>query len=274
MYKEIMDNVTRSKPLVHCITNTVTINDCANIVLACGGSPIMADDIREVEEIIAICSALYLNIGTLNKRTVDSMLAAGKKANELGIPIIFDPVGAGASKLRTTVSLDIIENLKCSVIRGNMSEVKTLYYGHGLTKGVDVASEDMLLESNKNEVIQMAKELNIRTGAVIAITGETDLIVDFNQVYLIRNGHVLMEKMTGAGCMLTAMIAAYCGANPERKADAAVTAICIMGVSGELAYKNVIERKTGTGSFRAYLMDEVSKMKAETLQTYAKVEAQ
>lgn len=272
MYRKIIDNVNQNKPLVHCITNNVTINDCANAVLACGGSPIMADDIREVEEIISICSALYLNIGTLNERTVYSMIRAGEKANELGKPIIFDPVGAGASKLRTSVALDIIRQLKCAVIRGNMSEIKTLYSGAGMTKGVDAAPGDVLLDSNRDEVIKMAQELSRTTGAVIAITGETDLVADTKQAYLIRNGHPLMEKITGTGCMLTAVIAAFCGVNQDQMVDATATAICMMGLSGELAYKKMIDEGSGTGSLRCYIIDGLSNITADTLEIDAKLE--
>ncbi len=144
MFKEMLENVRKRRPLVHNITNYVTVNDCANIVLACGGSPIMSDDIDEVEEITALCGALNINIGTLNSRTIPSMLAAGEKANELKRPVVLDPVGAGASRLRTDTALKLLEKVRFSVIRGNISEIKTLAAGSGTTKGVDADSATLL----------------------------------------------------------------------------------------------------------------------------------
>ncbi|HWT27027.1 MAG TPA: hydroxyethylthiazole kinase, partial [Mobilitalea sp.] len=131
MFDRIIEKIREKSPLVHCITNYVTVNDCANILLACGASPIMADDRLEVEEITSISNALVINIGTLNERTVDSMLAAGRKANELNHPVILDPVGAGASRLRTDTVKRLLSEVKFSVIRGNISEIKAVYNGSG-----------------------------------------------------------------------------------------------------------------------------------------------
>ena len=135
MFQKMLENVRGKCPLIHNITNYVTVNDCANMVLACSASPIMADDAAEVEEITAICGGLNINIGTLNSRTVTSMLLAGKKANQLGHPVVLDPVGAGASKLRTDTAFRLLREVKFTVIRGNISEVKTLASGAGTTKG-------------------------------------------------------------------------------------------------------------------------------------------
>lgn len=134
MLGKMLENVRAKRPLVHNITNYVTVNDCANILLACGGSPIMADDVNEVEEITAVCGGLNINIGTLNSHTIEAMLVAGKKANELGHPVLLDPVGAGASKLRTETALRIIRETKLAVVRGNISEIKTLAAGSGTTR--------------------------------------------------------------------------------------------------------------------------------------------
>ena len=141
-----IENVRNTVPLVHNITNYVTVNDVANIILACGGSPIMSDEPEDVEEITAICGGLNINIGTLNARTVKSMLAAGKRANELGHAVLLDPVGAGASRLRTNTALKLMDELKLDVIRGNISEVKTLARGSGTTKGVDADVADTVTE--------------------------------------------------------------------------------------------------------------------------------
>lgn len=272
MFKKILQNVKAKTPLVHCITNYVTVNDCANILLACGGSPIMADDKNEVEEITSICNALDINIGTLNERTIDSMLLAGKKANELSNPVILDPVGAGASKLRTETTFKLLDEVKFSVIRGNISEMKTVYAGSGTTKGVDADVTDIVTEENLNEAVDFAKKLSEKTGAVIAITGAIDIIADSNKAYVIRNGHVMMSKITGTGCMLTALIAAFCGANADNLLDATASAVCTMGLCGELAYKNIIKNNLGTSSYRTYLIDEISKITVEILEEGAKFE--
>ena len=131
MLKEMLNHVREKCPLIHNITNYVTVNDCANILLACGGSPIMADDAEEAEEITAICGGLNINIGTLNQRTIPAMHLAGKKANELGHPVVLDPVGAGASKLRTNTAKALLEDIHFTVLRGNISEIKTLALGTG-----------------------------------------------------------------------------------------------------------------------------------------------
>lgn len=273
MFKEILKNVKAKAPLVHCITNYVTVNDCANILLACGASPIMADDINEVEDITSICSALDINIGTLNTRTVDSMLIAGKKANALSHPIVLDPVGAGASKLRTSTTFRLMDEIKFSVIRGNVSEIKTISYGSGKTKGVDADVNDSVHNGNICEAVNFAKELSSRTGAVIAITGATDIVADSDKAYIIRNGHPLMSRITGTGCMLTAAIAAFCGANPDNILDASAAAVCAMGFCGELAYERMIKNDGGTSSYRTFLIDAMSKLDAKALNGGAKIEA-
>jgi hydroxyethylthiazole kinase len=271
MFEQMWMNVSTKAPLVHNITNYVTVNDCANIILACGASPIMADDIREVEEITTICNSLVINIGTLNERTIESMVLAGKKANELSHPVILDPVGVGASKLRTDTATQLLKEIKFSVIRGNISEIKTLSKGTGNTKGVDADFTERLTDSNQQEVIAFAKDLSKRTGAVIVITGATDLVADENEAYLIRNGHPIMSKITGSGCMLTAVIGAVCAANPTNLLEAAVTGVTIMGISGELAYEKMIKDQAGTSSFKMYLIDAISIMDTEKLMSRAKI---
>lgn len=246
MFEEILNKVRSKIPLVHSITNYVTVNDCANILLACGGSPIMADDQSEVEEITSICNSLVINIGTLNERTIRSMLKAGKKANELSHPIVLDPVGAGASALRTDTALKLMQELKLSVIRGNISEIKALSQGSGTTKGVDADACDTVMENNLDEAVTFTKNFSKRTGAVIAITGAIDIVANSSKAYIIRNGTPLMSKITGTGCMLTAVIGANCGANPDNLLDATAAAVCAMGVCGELALRKLQEVDGGT----------------------------
>ena len=148
MFEKLMENLKKNPPLVHNITNYVTVNDCANIVLAAGGSPLMADDIEEVEDIVSISSTLYINVGTLNSRTVESMVKAGKRANELGLPVVLDPVGMGASRLRNESVNRLIQEVKFSVIKGNMSEIKALNTSCRNAGGVDVQEEDLIADEN------------------------------------------------------------------------------------------------------------------------------
>lgn len=270
--KNIIENVRRKKPLVHNITNYVTVNDCANMVLACGGSPIMADDALEVEEITSICNALVINIGTLNTRTIESMILAGKKANALKIPVILDPVGAGASKLRTETTNKLLAEVKFSVIRGNISEVKSIAAGSNSTVGVDANDVDKIVEENLDNAIEFVKDLAKRTGAVIAVTGEIDIITDGTKTYIVRNGHAKMGDITGTGCMLTSIIGTFCGGNKKDILNATATAIGAMGLCGEMAYKKIKERMEGTGSLKVYLIDYMSNLQGNVLKEGIKVE--
>lgn len=273
MFEEILENVATKAPLVHNITNYVTVNDVANMVLACGGSPIMADDASEVEDITTISNSLVINVGTLNERTILSMIKAGKKANELGLPVILDPVGAGASTLRTNTVFKLLEEIKFSVIRGNISEIKTIYAGSGLTKGVDAAAADSVSDENMDEVIGFAKKLSQKTGSIIAITGPTDIVTNEDKAYLITNGHAMMSKITGSGCMLSAVIGAYCGANPQQILDSTAAAVCAIGLSGELAYQKTMLTDGGTSTFRTYFIDYMSKMNHSILKEGIKIES-
>ncbi len=272
MFSSILENVFTKTPLVHSITNYVTVNDCANIILASGGSPIMADDIAEVEEITSICSSLVINIGTLNERTIASMIAAGKKANELGHPVVLDPVGAGASTLRNETALNLLKEVKFSVIRGNISEIKFLATGSANTQGVDASAADAVTPDNLDSIVTFAKALSKSTGAVIAITGVTDIVADSEKAYVINNGNKMMSRVTGTGCMLTAVIGSYIGANPDNILDSTAVAVTAMGLSGELAYEKVKESDGGTNSYRMYIIDMISKMNADLLKEGAKVE--
>lgn len=271
MLKNILENVRKNCPLVHNITNYVTVNDCANIILACGASPIMADDENEVEEITTICGGLNINIGTLNKRTIASMLKAGKKANELNHPVVLDPVGAGASALRTETATKLLEEVKFSVIRGNISEIKTLALGSGTTKGVDADVADKVTEENLDEIIAFAKAFSAKTGAVIAITGAIDIVADADKAYCIRNGHPMMSSITGTGCQLSAMTTAFVTANQDNPLEAAAAAVSAMGYAGEVAHTRLSEMD-GNSSYRNYIIDAIYNMTPEMLENGAKYE--
>lgn len=271
MFKEIFKNVREKSPIIHNITNYVTVNDCANIVLASGASPIMADDEEEVEEITSICSGLNINIGTLNKRTISSMLLAGKRANELNHPVVLDPVGVGASRLRTETALKLLEEVKFSVIRGNISEIKTLAYGSGTTKGVDAYAGDKVTEENLDKVVAFAKAFSKRIGAVIVITGAIDIVANSEKVYIIRNGNSMMSSVTGTGCQLSALTAAFISANPDNILEAAAAAVCVMGYAGEIAHDRLTEAD-GNSSYRNYIIDAIYNMTPEVLEKGANYE--
>ena len=257
MFQEMLENVRGKCPLIHNITNYVTVNDCANIVLACGASPIMSDDQSEVEEITTICGGLNINIGTLNKRTIESMLLAGKRANALNHP------AETAQKL--------LEEVKFTVIRGNISEVKTLASGSGTTKGVDADVADKVSEENLDSAVAFAKAFAEKMGAVIAITGAIDIVADGKKAYCIRNGHPMMSSITGTGCQLSAMTAAYVTANPEHPLEAAAAAVCAMGLAGEIAHAR-LSAQDGNSTYRNYIIDAIYNMTPEQLEEGAKYE--
>lgn len=274
LFGEILEDVRHRAPVVHCITNYVTVNDCANVLLACGASPIMADDEDEVEEITKLSSALNLNIGTLNKRTVKSMYKAAKVANDIDIPVILDPVGAGASALRTETALNLISDIKISVIRGNMSEIRALARGYGVTRGVDANAKEVVTENNLVESIEFVKKLSEKLNAVIAATGAIDLIADAKGAYIVRNGVEMLSRITGSGCMLSALTAAFCSSNKAKNLESATASVLLMGQSGEIAYRRMIETKGGHGLFSAYLIDEIGKAEFSTFIEGMKVEFQ
>ncbi len=270
-FKEIMKNIQEKTPIIHNITNYVTINDCANILLACGASPIMADGLEEVEEITSICAALNINIGNLTRHTIPAMIAAGKKASELGHPVVLDPVGAGASQLRTDTCLKILDEAKVTVIRGNISEIKTLAKGSGTTKGVDADAADSVTKENLDEAVAFAKAFAKSRNAVASITGAIDIVADEKQAYCIYNGHPMMSKVTGTGCQLSAMTAAYLAANPEKPLEAAAAAVCAMGLCGEIAYER-LTAMDGNSSYRNYIIDAIYRLTPEQLEKGAKYE--
>nr|WP_122013488.1 hydroxyethylthiazole kinase [Maliibacterium massiliense] len=272
MFEQIIEKVRSQVPLVHCITNYVTVNDVANMVLACGASPIMADDEAEAADITSICNSLMINIGTLNARTIASMLLAGARANALGHPVVLDPVGAGASALRTQTTLRLLEKIHFSVIRGNFSEIKTVAQGSGTTKGVDADASDAICEENLDEVVAFIKRLAQSTGAVIAVTGAIDVVADAQRACIIRNGNARMSKITGTGCMLSGVVAGWCGAHPDRMLEAAAAAVCAMGVCGEMGVAKMQAQQAGTSSLRTYIIDAMSNLDTPQLMGGARVE--
>lgn len=269
--KNALDNVRNTVPLVHNITNYVTVNDCANVLLACGGSPIMSDEPADVADITSICGGLVINIGTLNARSIEAMHVAGKRAAELGHVIVLDPVGAGASALRTNTAGELLDELPVTVIRGNMSEIKALAGASSSTRGVDVNPDDAVTEANLAESAQFACALAAKTNAVVAITGAIDIVADATHAFAIRNGHPIMGKITGAGCMLTCVVAAYAVANPDNVLEAVTAAVACEGLAGQVAAARMTDAD-GNGTFRTYFLDAMYNMTGEALEAGARVE--
>jgi len=267
---DLLGLIKAKRPLVHHITNYVTANDCANIVLAIGASPIMADDMEEVEDIVSLASALVLNMGTLNKRTVEAMLAAGKKANELGIPVILDPVGAGATTFRSKTAERIVNEIKLAVIRGNMSEIKSISGLGSTTKGVDASEQDIAQSEDLKYGKSIAENLSSRLNCVTAITGATDIVSKGGKTLFIDNGHKMLSAVTGTGCMCTSLIGACCAVTKDYF-TAVAAGILTMGISGEKAYEKLISSDNGSGIFRVKLIDSVFQLTGKDLEERGKV---
>lgn len=254
-------NLVREKsPLIHNITNYVVMNNTANALLAIGASPVMAHSTDEVAEMASIASALVLNIGTLEAEWVKAMLIAGKAAQANKIPIIFDPVGAGATSYRTKVCQQILEECKPSIIRGNASEIMALVNSNAKTKGVDsTSSSDYALDS--------AKALAKATGAVVVISGQTDYITDGETTEKVLNGNTLMARVTGMGCTATAIVGAFAAINPNML-EAATYGMAVMGIAGEIA----AARSQGNGSMQVHFLDELFNLNENTLRNNLKLQ--
>ena len=269
--KTMLENMRAKSPLVHNITNYVTVNDVANVLLAAGGSPIMSDDADDVEDITSICGGLNINIGTLNKNTIPSMFLAGKKANALGHIVLLDPVGAGASRLRTDTANRLMQEVRFDAVRGNISEIKTLCTGSGSTKGVDADAVDAVTEANLDDGVQLVKAFAAQTGCIIAVTGAIDLVSDGERCWCIRNGRAEMSRITGTGCQLSALMTAFLVANPDRKLDAAAAAVCMMGLAGEIGWANM-QPGDGNSTYRNRIIDAIFNMTGDALEEGAKYE--
>jgi len=271
MFGQCIDNVRKNAPLVHNITNYVTVNDVANMLLASGGSPIMSDEPDDVVDITSICGGLNINIGTLNKRSIEAMYLAGARANELGHAVLLDPVGAGASKLRTDTATGLMEKVKFDVIRGNISEIKALALGSETTRGVDADVADAVTDEWLDSAVEFAKSLAQKTGSIIAITGAIDLVADNITCYVIRNGRPEMGRITGTGCQLSALITAFIVANPDSRLEAAAAAVSAMGLAGEIGWEHM-KPEDGNSTYRNRIIDAMFHMTGEVLDEGARFE--
>lgn len=267
MLAEILNQTRSHAPLVHCMVNLVTANDCANLVLASGASPIMAEDPEEVEEITAQCRGLVLNLGTPNPRKIEALFRAGQAANRLGHPVVFDPVGVGSSAFRRDAAARLLNEVHFAVIRGNASEIRTLVTGARASRGVDV---DETLSAGSPA---LARELARITGAVVALTGDSDIVTDGRTTYRVSNGHRMMRTVTGAGCQLSALTGAYVAANPHQPLRAALAAVCAMGLCGEIAHKRLTELD-GNASYRNYIIDALFRLTGAELEEGANYDIQ
>lgn len=268
--KELLIKVKEQEPLVQCITNFVTVNDCANILLAIGATPTMAMEIREVEESVSGVSALVCNMGAIEH--IESMILAGKRANELGIPVILDPVGAGGTTLRREAGKRLIEEVRFTAIRGNASEIKAIAGINVSGRGVDVSASDMVSEKSLEDDIFTFEKLARQIQCVVAVSGVIDVITDGKRTVLIRNGCKTMTRITGSGCMLTTLIGAFCAANKEKAFDAVSLAMAIMGIAGEMAEEKRISNKTGNATYRNDLIDAIFNMTTEEIEENIKYE--
>jgi hydroxyethylthiazole kinase len=258
---ENLKKLREKKPLIHNITNFVVMNYTANVLLAAGASPVMAHAPEEVEEMASIAGAVVLNIGTLTHEWVESMVKAGWKANRLNIPVILDPVGSGATNLRTESVKRLINELSISVIRGNASEVLSIAKKGSFTKGVDSIHS---VDDVSDAAVQLAREL----GLTLAITGEVDFITDGTSKLRVYNGHPMMGRVTGTGCAATAVIGAFLAVDNDPVA-ASATALAYFGLGGEMASR----ASHGPGSFMISTLDSLYNIDPDTLKKGAKIGA-
>ena len=272
---ETLKSIRKKNALTHCITNSVTINDCANAVLAIGGSPFMAEDAEELEEVVTIADVLVINIGKLSKNQINSMKVSSKKANETNTPIILDPVGVGVTELRNRTTLELIENYDITAIRGNISEIKAIANLVGIldesntAKGVDVNEDDIITQDNLKANGEMISKLAQKLNTTILASGPIDILSDGKTTLTIDNGDDMMPLITGSGCMLSSIVGSCIGgSNPF---DGSLIAILAMNIAGEKARAKVDERDEGTGSFRTYLIDYLYKTDSETLINEANI---
>lgn len=269
--KNVLTNVKEKNPLTHCITNFVTVNDCANGILAVGGSPIMADDSEEVEEIVNIADVLVINIGKLNKEQIKAIDTGCTHANKTNTPIVLDPVGVGISNLRNRSTMNIINNYKLAAIRGNMSEIKgiakllklNIPKSNNMAKGVDVAKDDIITEDNLEINSKIVKDLALKINTVVIASGPLDVISNGKDTYYLNNGDEMMPQITGSGCVLSSIVGTFIGVNDPLLGS--ITASLLMSIAGEEAGTYVKNNNLGTGTFRSILIDYLYKTNHQTI---------
>jgi hydroxyethylthiazole kinase len=254
---QALAEIRARRPLIHQITNFVVMNDTANVTLHIGASPVMAHALEEVREMVTHAGCLVLNIGTLDRPWITAMIAAGEEANRRGVPVVLDPVGAGATRLRSTAVEEILASVRVDVIRGNAAELSAIAGLEAEIRGVDAVSARAPAEA--------ARAVARRIGGAAVVSGATDFVADGTRLATIANGHPLMGAITGSGCMATALVGAF-RAVVDDPFLAATSAMIAFGIAGEVA----AGRSNGPGTFRQHLMDAVYALDCETIRSRAR----
>lgn len=257
-------------PLIHCLTNNVTINDAANAILAVGGSPIMSEHPRETADVTGNAQALVINIGNFIESKLESIFISGQVANERKLPIVFDPVGVTSSRLRKHLSERIIVEVKPTIIKGNMSEIKALANIASTAAGVDVALSDLTNEQTLANNSQIAYNLAKQLNCVIVASGAIDIVASPDAVYSLHNGTAMLAKITGTGCISGMLMGTYASVLPPLQA--AILGISVLNIAGELAQEYVSDNQAGLGTFKVKLFDYLSTMNAQVLQERGRVQ--
>jgi hydroxyethylthiazole kinase len=251
---DLLIKLRKERPLVHHITNYVTVNDCANITMCIGGTPVMADAMEEVAEMVSLAGSLVLNIGTLRSEQVDAMLVAGKEANRLDIPIVLDPVGVGATKYRTETAQLLLKELRISVLKGNAGEIGVLAGTGGTVKGVDSIGI-------VGRPVDVCREYAKRLGAVVVMSGTTDIVTDGDLTVLVDNGHEMMGSISGTGCMASSIVGSFAAVSKDH-VPSSVAGLASFGIAGERAARS----SKGPYSFKNALFDAVSALRPEDVR--------
>jgi hydroxyethylthiazole kinase len=257
---EIFALVRERHPLVHHITNYVTVNDCANITICGGGSPVMADAREEAEEMAAVANALVLNIGTLNPALVESMIAAGQMANKRKIPVVLDPVGAGATRLRTESAMRLLDEVSVTILKGNAGEIGVLAGAEAQVRGVD--SRGMT-----GDPVTIARNFARTAGITVVVTGATDIVTDGRRVLLVENGDPMMGRISGTGCMAASVIGVFAAICCD-PVSASAAALAAFGLAGERAAAGAAR---GPATFKVALFDELAALSPEDLAQGARI---
>ena len=262
--------IQEERPVIHCITNVITINDCANILLAAGASPTMAHHPLEAAEVTAGCGSLVCNLGATEN--FEAMLAAGRRAAELAHPVVLDPVGVAGSSFRRGLCFEFMNQVKPSCIRGNLSEIRALAGNTCTAVGVDAAKEDVLQADNLEKHADFVREFALKSGMLVIASGETDLISDGISVYGVHNGSKMMSRITGSGCMASSLLGAFLAVCRDNLMEAAAASCAVMGICGELAGRKTRELRAGTGTYRTQLIDAVSLLKKSQIKEMLRIE--
>ena len=259
---ELLDKIRAERPLVHHITNWVTIYDCANITRTTGALPVMAHALEESADMVSIASALVLNIGTLTPQLIESMISAGRAANQKGIPIVLDAVGAGATKLRTDSANRILKEVKIGIVKGNSAEIGVLAGAEAEVKGVEAMGVE-------GDIVEIAKAFAKNRKAAVAVTGKQDIISNGTDTYLVNNGHEMMGSIVGTGCMAASVIGCFAAVEKDH-AFASTAALVCFGIVGELAARS--DKSKGPGTYKEVFYDEMYNLNSEKIKSFENFE--